>query len=99
MLERFAQGHQAFMTGRISALNPVYLQEVSRVQGVLRTHFSAADARVRAEGMIYNMVHQQTSYWAFIELFYAFVWVGLVCALGVWLLKKVKSHAPGAAAH
>jgi DHA2 family multidrug resistance protein len=99
MLDRFAQAHQAFMTGRVSALNPVYLQDLGRVQGVLQTHFSPADARLRAEDIIYNIVHQQTGYWAFIELFYAFVWVGLACALGVWLLKNVKPAGPAAAAH
>jgi DHA2 family multidrug resistance protein len=99
MLERYGQAHQAFMTGRISALNPVYLQDVRRVQGVLQTHFSPVDARLRAEGLIYNMVHQQTGYWAFIELFYSFVWVGLACALGVWLLKNVKPAGSSLAAH
>jgi DHA2 family multidrug resistance protein len=98
MLERFAQAHQAFMTGRVSALNPVYLQDLGRVQGVLQSHFSPVDARLRAEGLIYNIVHQQTGYWAFIELFYSFMWVGLACALGVWLLKVVKSPTPAAAA-
>jgi DHA2 family multidrug resistance protein len=99
MLDRFAQAHQAFMTGRVSALNPVYLQDLSRVQGVLQSHFSPVDARLRAEGLIYNMVHQQTGYWAFIELFYSFVWVGLACALGVWLLKNVKPAGSSLAAH
>jgi len=99
MLERFAQAHQAFMTGRISALNPVYLQESGRLQGLLQSRFSPADARVRAEGLIYNIVHQQTSYWAFINLFYTFMWVGLVCALAVWLLKDVKPSGAGIAAH
>ena len=99
MLERFAQAHQAFMTGRVSALNPIYLQKLGAVQGVLQSHFSPVDARLRAEGVIYNMVHQQTSYWAFIELFYAFMWLGLACALGVWLLKNVKPSGAGIAAH
>ena len=69
------------------------------MQGVLQSRFSPVDARSRAEDMIYNMVHQQTGYWAFIDLFYTFMWVGLVCALGVWLLKNVKPSGPGAAAH
>lgn len=99
MLERFAQTHQAYMTGRISALNPVYVQDVGRLQRVLQSHFSPADARARAEGMIYNLVHQQTGYWAFINLFYTFMWVGLVCALGVWMLRNVKPSGPGVAAH
>jgi DHA2 family multidrug resistance protein len=99
MLERFAQAHQTFMTARVSALNPVYLQRAGRLGGVLQSHFSAVDARSRAQGIIYNMIHQQTGYWAFIDLFYTFMWVGLVCALGVWLLQNVKPSGPGAAAH
>ncbi|MGA3179393.1 MAG: DHA2 family efflux MFS transporter permease subunit [Verrucomicrobiota bacterium] len=99
MLERFAQAHQVFMTARVSALNPVYLQQLGRVQGVLQTHFSPADARPRAGAVMYNIVHQQTGYWAFIDLFYTFMWVGLVCALGVWFLKNVKATGAGRAAH
>jgi len=99
MLDRFAQAHQAFMTGRVSALNPVYLQHLGAVQGVLQSHFSPVDARLRAEGVFYGIIQKQTAYWAFIELFYTFMWVGLACALGVWLLKNVKSSGSGLAAH
>jgi DHA2 family multidrug resistance protein len=97
MLDRFGQAHQAFMTGRVSPLNPVYLQQVGAIQGVLQSHFSPMDARLRAEGVIYGIVQRQTAYWAFIELFYTFMWVGLICALAVWLLKNVKSAGPAAA--
>jgi MFS transporter, DHA2 family, multidrug resistance protein len=99
MLERFAQAHQAFMTAGVSALNPIYRQNLGQLQGLLQSHFSPVDARLRGEGMIYNVVHQQTSYWAFIDLFYCFMWLGLICALGVWLLKEVKSSGSGMAAH
>jgi DHA2 family multidrug resistance protein len=99
MLERFAQAHQVFMTDRISALNPVYLQKANAVQGAFQAHFSAPDARVRAEAVLYNVVHQQTSYWAFMELFYVFMWLGLACGVGVWLLKNVKASGSGIAAH
>jgi DHA2 family multidrug resistance protein len=99
MLERFAQAHQVFMTSRISALSPLYLQKVGGVQSFLQNHFSPADARPRAQALIYNLVHQQTGYWAFIELFYAFMWLGLICAVGVWLLRDVKPSGHGLAAH
>jgi DHA2 family multidrug resistance protein len=99
MLERFSQAHQAYMTASVSTLNPIYRQDLGLVQGFLQSHFSPVDARLRAQGMIYNMVHQQTSYWAFIDLFYWFMWLGLACALGVWLLKEVKSTGAGMAAH
>jgi DHA2 family multidrug resistance protein len=99
MLERYAQAHQSFMTGRISALSPIYQQRVGQLQGVLQSHFSPVDARMRADGMIYNLVHQQTSYWAFMELFYVFMWLGLACGLGVWFLKNVKTAGAGVAVH
>ncbi|MGO8698326.1 MAG: DHA2 family efflux MFS transporter permease subunit [Limisphaerales bacterium] len=99
MLERFAQAHQVFMVDRVSALSPVYQQQVGRLQGFLQGHFSPVDARLRAEAMIYNVVHQQTVYWAFIELFFDFMWLGLACAVGVWLLREVKASGPGVAAH
>ena len=99
MLERTAQSHQVFLTERISALSPLYRQKVDALQGVFRSHFSLADARLRAEAMIYNLVHQQASYWAFIELFYTFMWIGLVCAFGVWLLKEVKKSGGAVAVH
>jgi DHA2 family multidrug resistance protein len=99
MLDRLAQTHQAFMTGRVSALNPVYLQQVAQLQGVMQSHFSPADAHPRAQALIYGIVNHQTSYWAFIDLFYGSVWLGLACAIGVWLLDRVKSTGAGVVAH
>jgi len=99
MLERFAQTRQVFMTARVSELSPIYRQKLGVVQVALQSHFSPVDARLRAQDMIYNVVHQQTGYWAFIELFYWFMWIGLACSLGVWLLKEVKPSGAGVAAH
>ncbi len=99
MLERFAQAHQSFMTARVSTLSPIYRQGSGVLQRVLQTHFSAVDARLKVDGLIYNVVHQQTAYWAFIELFRWFMWLGLACAVGAWLLKNVKATGAGIAAH
>jgi DHA2 family multidrug resistance protein len=97
MLERTAQSHQVFLTERVSALSPLYRQKIHALQGLFQTQFSPADARPRAEAMVYNVVHQQASYWAFIELFYSFMWIGLVCAVAVWALQNVKKSGPIAA--
>jgi DHA2 family multidrug resistance protein len=99
MLDRLSQRHQAYITGSVSALNPIYQQKLGAIQGLLQSHFSPVDAQLRAQGMIYNIVHQQTSYWAFIDLFYAFFWLGLISAAAVWLLKEVKRTGAGIAAH
>jgi DHA2 family multidrug resistance protein len=99
MLERFAQAHQVFMAGRFSPLNPLFQQRLAAIQAFLQLHFGAVDAHIRAEVVLFATVQKQTAYWAFIELFYDFFWVGLVCALAVWMLKKVKSAGSGVAAH
>jgi len=99
MLERVAQTHQVFMTERISPLSPIYRQDFKALQSFLHMHFSPVDARLRANDMIYNVVHQQTAYWAFIELFRWFTFIGLACAAGVWLIKHVKTTPGGVAAH
>jgi len=99
MLERFAQAHQPFLVAGVSELSPIYRQRLGLAQVVFQSHFGAVDARTRAEAFIYNTVHQQASYWAFIELFYWFMWLGLACAVGVWLLKEVKLKGAGIAAH
>jgi DHA2 family multidrug resistance protein len=97
MLERFAQAHQAFMTAGVSPLNPIYQQKFAVLQTALLSHFSPADARVRAQAMIYGIVHQQTGYWAFMDLFYWFMLLGIACALGVWLLREVRPGHPAPA--
>jgi DHA2 family multidrug resistance protein len=93
-LDRLSQRHQVYMTRNISPLSPVYRQESGSLRAFLQTKFTAADATARAQSIFYNTVHTQTSYWAFIDLFYAFMWVGIVCTALVWLLKQVK-RAPG----
>jgi MFS transporter, DHA2 family, multidrug resistance protein len=99
MLDRFSQAHQAFMTKGVSDLSPIYRQNLGRTEQVFGSHFGPVDARLRAQDFIYNVVHQQTSYWAFVDLFYCFMWIGLAGAVGVWLLKEVKATGAGIAAH
>jgi DHA2 family multidrug resistance protein len=99
MLDRLSQARQAFMTSRVSLLNPVYLQQIGKVQGAMQAHFTSPDAHPRAETFIYNIVQHQTSYWAFIDIFRLYVWLSLFCALVVLLLKKIKSTGAGVAAH
>ncbi len=97
MLDRLAQAHQVFMTAAVSPLNPIYQQKVAALQTALLSHFSPADARVRAQTIIYGIVHQQTGYWAFMDLFYWFMLLGFVCAVTVWLLRDIRPGHPAPA--
>jgi DHA2 family multidrug resistance protein len=99
MLERFSQAHQVFLVDRVSPLVPVYRERVAALQSAFQSNFSAVDAHERAQAVIYNLVHQQASYWAFIQLFRCFMWIGIGCAVGVWLLKTVKPGSASVSAH
>jgi DHA2 family multidrug resistance protein len=97
MLNRLAQAHQVFMTAGVSPLNPIYQQKFAALQSALLSHFSPADARVRAQTIIYDIVRQQTGYWAFMDLFYWFMLVGIACAFAVWLLREIRPGHPSPA--
>jgi DHA2 family multidrug resistance protein len=99
MLDRFAQAHQAFMTGRISPLGLVYRQQSGALQTALSARFGAVNAQPRVAAIFYNMVHLQTGYWAFITLFRCFMWMAVGCAIAVWFLRTVRGGSAAAAAH
>lgn len=97
MLERFGQAHQPFMAAQVSPANPIFRQQSAALASFLGTRVGAANALSRAEQIIYNIIHQQTGYWAFISLFRCFMWMGIGCSLAVWMLKTVRSRGPVAA--
>lgn len=95
MLERYAQAHQVFLVSRVSTLDPIYQQQLGMVQRLFGSHFSPADALERAQSFLYNnVVLQQADYWAYMQLFYVFVWASAAGALGVGLFQGVKSKGP-----
>lgn len=92
MLVRYAQAHQVFLVNRLTPLNPAYQERVGMIQKLFESHFSPADALERAQSFLYNNVLlQQADYWAYMQLFYVFVWLSAVGALGVGLFRGVKS--------
>jgi DHA2 family multidrug resistance protein len=97
VLERFSQAHQVFLVDPISPAGLEYHQRLAGLTTVLRANFSPVDAAERANLMLYNLVHLQASYWAFIQIFVCFTWMGLGCAVGVWFLKPTKVSGPVAA--
>jgi DHA2 family multidrug resistance protein len=94
MLARYAQVHQVFLAAQVSSLNPAYQAQVGGLQKLFESQFSPADALQRAQASIYNLVQQQASYWAYVDLFFVIVWICAACAVGVRFFQKVKSaHA------
>jgi DHA2 family multidrug resistance protein len=94
MIERYAQAHQAFLVGRLSALNPQYQQRVAAVQHIFASSQSPADALHHAQGFLYNVVLLQASYWAFVQLFYQIAWLCAFCLACTFILRKITSTRP-----
>ena len=96
--ERFAQAHQSFMAGQMSALNPQYLQHSSALQHVFEQGSSPLDALARARGLLYNTLLQQSDYWAFMDLFFLVACICAGCVLGILFYEKPRTmHAVAAA--
>ncbi|SPE59912.1 Drug resistance transporter, EmrB/QacA subfamily [Verrucomicrobia bacterium] len=94
MLERYAQAHQAFMSAGVSALSPAYQQRAGLLAHAFSAQFSGPDAAQRAQAATYDLLVQQTDYWAFVQLFAVIALLCVLCSLGVLLLRNLKSSRP-----
>jgi DHA2 family multidrug resistance protein len=89
--ERLAQVHQSMMVGLMSPLKTQYQQKSIVIQHVFEQGFSPADALARTHGLLYRTLLQQSSYWAFMNLFFLIACVCALCILGVLLYEKPRS--------
>lgn len=87
-LERFAQAHQAMMVGQLSPLNPQYQQHLNSAQKFLALHFDSADALTRGRDLLYHVLLQQSSYWAFMNLFYIVACLCAICLFCVFVFER-----------
>ncbi|HTW74350.1 MAG TPA: DHA2 family efflux MFS transporter permease subunit [Steroidobacteraceae bacterium] len=88
MLQRYAQVHQAYMVGHLSAMNPRYRTQLALLQRVFERHFTTADALLRARRMLYGLLLQQSSYWAFVDLFFVIAGISAACLVLVPLFRR-----------
>ena len=88
MLQRYSQAHQAMMVGQLSPLNPEYQQHLGFAQKLLEMHFDPADALARAHALLYGTMLQQSSYWAFMNLFYVVACLCAACLLCVFVFER-----------
>jgi MFS transporter, DHA2 family, multidrug resistance protein len=99
---RGEQTHQALMVGQTSQFNPVFNEQIAKMQTALTPQVGSAAAHDRAYGLIYQTLQQQASLWSYVDLFRMLVIVCLLCVPLVFLFKKPKrASAPRelAAAH
>ena len=94
MLQRYAQVHQALMVGHLSQVSPQYQARLGLLQRLFERGFTAPDAFLKARGMLYNGLLQQSSYWAFVDLFFVVAVLSAACIVLVPIFRRpVTVHA------
>lgn len=93
MLTRFAQAHQYMLVGKMSELNPVFIERVQTTTGALSAYTEHSVAQYMAQYSYYGQLVKQSTLWAFIDSFRIF---GVLCLAVIPLLllmKKIKKDA------
>lgn len=93
MLTRFAQVHQYMLVGKMSELNPVFIERVQTTAGALSAYIEHSVAQYMAQYSYYGQLVKQSTLWAFIDSFRIF---GVLCLAVIPLLllmKKIKKDA------
>ncbi|MGH8220659.1 MAG: DHA2 family efflux MFS transporter permease subunit [Steroidobacteraceae bacterium] len=88
MLQRYAQAHQALMVGHLSQLSPQYRALLSQLQRIFERGFTAPDAFLKARGMLYRLLVQQSQYWAFMDLFFAVAVLSVACIVVIPIFRR-----------
>jgi len=90
LVSRSAQTHQALMVGQTSQFNPVFNEQIAKLQTALAPHVGSAAAHSQAYGFTYQTLQQQASLWSYVDQFRLVVIVCLLCVPLVFLFKKPK---------
>lgn len=89
MLTRFAQMHQYMMVGKLSDLNPVFVERVQTTTAALAKYTHISVANHMAEYSQYGTLIKQANLWAFMDSFRIF---GVLCLILIPLLFLFKKH-------
>jgi DHA2 family multidrug resistance protein len=79
--QRLSQKHQFLMVGQMSPLNLQYQQKTVALQHIFEQRFNPSDALAHARGLLYQTLLQQSSYWAFMDLFFLLACICVLCVL------------------
>jgi len=88
MLQRYAQVHQAHLVGQLSQLSPQYRAQLTLLQRLYEHGFTAPDAFLKARGMLYNLLLQQSEYWAFVDLFFVVAVLSAACLVLIPIFRR-----------
>ena len=87
MLTRFGQVHQFMMVGKLSDLNPAFVERVQAAASTLAQYTHISTAKYMSEYYQYSTLLKQSSLWAFMDSFRIF---GLLCFILIPLLLLFK---------
>lgn len=93
MLTRFAQAHQYMLVGKMSELNPVFIERVQTTAGALSAYTEHSVAQYMAQYSYYGQLVKQSTLWAFIDSFRIFGGLCLAVIPLLLLMKKIKKDA------
>ena len=72
-VSRFAQTHQYMMVGKLSELNPAFIERAQNLTGaMLSNNMDIGTATHAAYGLLYNELLRQSALWAYIDTFRIF---------------------------
>jgi MFS transporter, DHA2 family, multidrug resistance protein len=99
LVARGTQTHQAYLVGHLTPYDPDYQQRFHAIAGALSQYVDPVNAQRQAHELLYGMVRQQASLFAFVDTFRLLTLLCLFCVPIVFLLKKAKSHGGPSAMH
>jgi len=99
LLTRRSDSHQNELTNYIPQSGLAYQNTLSGTQHFLANHVGPANAAYAAKASLYQQLGQQSTYWAFVDVFRWLALLCLACVVLVWFLKKVKAGKPPAGVH
>ncbi len=88
LVSRSTQTHQALLVGQLSQYNPVFNDQIAKIQTALTPQVGAYAAHNQAYGLAYQTLLDQSSLSAYIDQFRLLVIICLLCGPLVFLFKK-----------
>ncbi len=87
-ISRFGQMHQNMMVGKLTELNPAFIERLQAYTGAFLSNTDMASAVYAAKGLLYNQLLQQSVLWAYIDTFRIFAIACFFVAPMVLLMKR-----------
>ena len=87
-ISRFSQVHQNMMVGKLTELNPAFVERLEAYTGRFLSNTDLASAAYTAKGLLYNQLLQQSTLWAYIDTFRIFAIACFFVAPIVLLMKR-----------